>query len=339
MKLKVGQLALFVILLIYIALPVALRTSKAPDPAMRYQSVPSNAGDYDFIARQIFNETSTIDILFVGSSQVWQGIDAEYFSLSLQNRFKRKLNILVLGSNWQGIDMIYCILRDMLSRRRVKRVVLQVPSLGQSGPHYSLRWVGVDPIYDPVFLKMNISNRLKILASEMLGAPWHFESLILGRKSQKSNWTMNSHGNLIVKSTMDKRQLIEGAGDKFPLEKVNSDLRLRPEVSDMSNYERAFLESIHGLVKKHGVKLGFVYLPRFDQIKSCELSISTSLLGLFPEESFRYLGIRHCKLFNGFADDEIKSLFSDTMHLNKEGARYFSRAIENQLYEFTFGDL
>jgi len=99
--------------------PVALWLVGPPSRAEVYKAVPLTAGEYPFLERQIFEEHSDLDMVFVSSSLMMAAIDAPTVQRELSRAIGREANVVVLGANWQGLDLQYscCATCSTIGRR------------------------------------------------------------------------------------------------------------------------------------------------------------------------------------------------------------------------------
>src|SRR6185369_7920682 len=113
--------------------PLVLR----PAREAAWSGVPTCEGPFSHIQQGVFEEKGDIDLLFIGSSFLWAGIDTPQVERAQSAQLGRKATVLTLGSNWWGEDLTYFLLRDLLARRRVKMVVFSMPTKTdqQSAPH------------------------------------------------------------------------------------------------------------------------------------------------------------------------------------------------------------
>src|SRR6202034_2220486 len=90
---------------------------------------------------------------------------------------------------WPGLDMDYALLHDLVARRRVKTLLLQVPDVlqpPQVNPHPDSRYFlpyGDDPaMYEGLSLRYG----MMLGAESVLGAPRHLVSILRGEPDAES---------------------------------------------------------------------------------------------------------------------------------------------------------
>jgi hypothetical protein len=92
--------------------------------------------------------------------------------------------------------------------------------------------------------------------------------------------------------------------------------------SELPPMQFHFVERLKELTSKYGCKLVVVHIPTFEERHSTHISMPENLASLQPEVSI--VGIPLATLFNGLTDDEIRKLYSDSVHLNENGQKYFT---------------
>ena len=103
--------------------PWLLRGNALPAREDVYRSMRDEDGPYPFLHRQIFLEKGDVDIAFIGSSHVWTGIDTRRVQEELSRRLGREAVVVTLGWPWSGFDALYFLSRDLLRQRKVRMLV------------------------------------------------------------------------------------------------------------------------------------------------------------------------------------------------------------------------
>lgn len=327
--------ALVVVLL---ALPAIFSTLGLYSRRAAYVEAPIGAGGYTFIAKEILDERSDLDMLVMGDSVPWFGIDAVSLQHALERTDGSEVQVRSFGHSWVGLDIDYAMLRDVVARRRVKTLVLGAPAAEsrQLYPHpYSRHLLpyGEDPA---MVAGLSLHDRMTLYAESVLGAPRHALSFL-------RRWPAFEHP---VQATLGSH--LEDFGfDGAPYRPVPRDPPVVPAESliyspasagsfvststPLADYEAHFVRLIGDLARAHGIRIVVVHVPRWsDHAKlqveerfdwSSALGVDAALVGIAP-----------AVLFRGMTDDEIKSLYGNE-HFNAAGARFFTRAIAPALLE------
>jgi len=124
------QAAAYVGLLAFLLLlPVIMRVTGLASRPDAYAAMPFSTGwSFPFIREQIFQETSDLDVVCLGSSRVYTGFDARYLRRELSAQLGRDAKVVVLASSKNGEDRTYLLLRDLLQHRRVRMMVFVISS-------------------------------------------------------------------------------------------------------------------------------------------------------------------------------------------------------------------
>src|SRR3954453_8385081 len=84
-----------------------------------YPTIAWKYGPFPWIQQKIFAETRDADMVFLGSSHLWNAINTPYVQARLSERLGREAEVFSLGWPWAGFDAAYVIARDLLDHRRV----------------------------------------------------------------------------------------------------------------------------------------------------------------------------------------------------------------------------
>ncbi|MGH7295988.1 MAG: hypothetical protein ACRELB_13690 [Polyangiaceae bacterium] len=304
-----------------------------------YKAVPDRAGPFAYIEQQALEESGDIDILFVGSSLLWAGIDTHAVAEALSARIRRPATVVMLGSNWEGADLPYVLLHDLLSHRHVRLVVLSTPTsrFTHDTPHVqAFRWMrfGEDQEAADALLW---SDRLSVYAAEVLGAP-----------RQVVSWL---RPNMVYPEEVDagwlrEERLHEGYyGAPF----VRDDSEAKPVSAATAtydgsptgpfrfvgpppgSYERVYLRETGRLLERNGSAVAALHVVTARE-RGQEV----------VRERFRWpdalgvpcdiLGVPAATLFAGMSEERLHHYYYDE-HLNGNGAARFTAAVAPAIVE------
>jgi hypothetical protein len=326
--------ALYCLLLIGVLLgPLLLRGLGRPTRREVYREMSGRGGNFAAIERELFDRSGDVEMLFVGSSVIWAGIDTPQVDTALRARHGEQGRALTLACNWRSEDMTYVLLRDFFARRRAKNVVVSMRVYEQSDdPHpYSQRFmiVGDDPV---MVAGLSFAQRARLYAAAVMGSPRHILGLL--------------RPNLIEPPDVLEEQLrgasmarlgFQGAAYQpsrpMPPVLAPDDLvysgRTRQRFSfrkqPLGSYQLHFVRRVQALAKEHGAKLVLLHVTTWEE------RADTTVVERMPwpavlGEDVPLIGVPGATLFAGMNDDEIKTLYYDS-HLNANGATYFTAAI------------
>ena len=290
----------------------------------RYETVPWGLGDYAFMREQIFEESRPVDVLFLGPSAVWAGINPDVVEQALTARSGREATVLNFGANFFGHELAYFLLRDTLLHRRVRLVVLGVPSPTMSTPHVVTPYM-LDVYRDAALIDSAPPRaRLTYYAAAVLGAPRQLLSLVRPNRALND---FEQARHLIEKS--GHGQHYETRADRGTVENVDDadgDAWLtkgnRRIVEDPPEpHQEALLRAIAALCEQSGTRLTLVHMPRqTDDASVVVLPVSDLLDGrlrlIAPASKFMFL-----------EPDGRAAFFRNAGHLNYRGSIQFTRDI------------
>lgn len=294
----------------------------------RYESVPWTFGDYTFIREEIFGTGEPIDILFLGSSSVWTGVNAVLVEEVLEERLRRPATVLNFGVTFPGHEASYFLLRDTLSRRPVKLVVLGAPSAERETPHRVTPYL-LDLSRDRAFLRtLPAADLPTFYASTLLGAPRQLLSMLrpnrglVRDKRAKSAWSKKGNGQHhdTVAAARSEDALagdhsgVSGAASAILLGQGDARIRAAGELA----HQTRVLRAIHALCEQSGAKLVLLRMPRQDDdggaINLPDGDLLDGRLQVIAPFSHATLGAQ-----------ERRRLFRDPGHLNYRGSISFTR--------------
>ena len=160
--------------------PLALRSiGYVPRPEV-YWGITKEAGLYPFLGHQVFEEHEALDIAIVGSSLLLKGVDAPLLQVDLSRALGRPAKVELLAAYWQGMDMQYALLRDLLEHRHVGMVIMSmpIPQFNSNRPHVqAFRWLRFGEERDAI-AGLPLASRTTLYADAVLGTPRQFLSLL-----------------------------------------------------------------------------------------------------------------------------------------------------------------
>ncbi len=240
-----------------------------------YLETPIGDGGFVYTAKQVLDERSDLDMVFLGDSMLWLGVDTPYVQQALARAEGHEVAVRTFGHAWPGIDVDYATLRDAVARRRVGTVVLAMPRAVQmqARPHfysYHLLPYGEDPA---MLQGLALQHRLTLYAESVLGAPRHVVSLL--RRGPDF-----AHA---VEPTLGAH-LVEQGFYGAPYQPVTRDppdvpvetLLHTPATADRfvftgpppTDYQAHFARLIADLLRAHGIRLVTFHVPRWSDRKS-----------------------------------------------------------------------
>ena len=295
-------------------------------------------GSFTYLQQQIFSERSDLDIVFVGSSLIWAGIDTPYVQRELSRRLGQEAKVVTLASNWRGEDLTYVVVSDLLAHRKVKMLVLTMPLPYQTekGPHHqAFRW-WLHGDHNSILRRLPLRDQLAIYGEQVLGAPRHVLSAL------RPNRTVPSDLQLTL-GALKEQSGYQGAPFVRRVRQAPSlptrTLIYSPDVRDhfqftnqpLSQYQTHFLVATLELLSKYQVPIVILHVPTSQERYS---TVVTERM-FWPDalgKDIPIVGVPPATLFAGMNDLEIDQFFYDE-HLNLNGSELFTRTITPAILE------
>jgi hypothetical protein len=297
-----------------------------------YLSLPeSHASEFAFIHDQIYREKSPIDILFIGPSLLWSGIDTPYVQTELSHRLGRPIRALTFGWSWSGEGLKNILLRDLLERRKVGIIVTQVIETSEVAFNFhplTAFWLQYDDL--PLLNGgLGLLPQLQLYGLAAVSAPRHLLAAVRpDRPTDFSRPAANRGANLVAegfngaafeKSDAVPREYEPGEVIYGPSTRSNFAFRRK----DLSPNNAFLLGELVKLTKAHGTKLAFLGIPMHHDARS---PVVTEEIDWTAATGFPLIGIPAAQLFKGLSDAEVTRLYYND-HLNNNGNRFFTRAL------------
>lgn len=311
-----------------------------PDKVELYRSIPDNYGPYRSFSNEIFKSKDTLDLLFVGSSLLWTGIDDHYISKMLSKIHDSDLNVKLFGINWRGEDILYYIIRDIIENRPVKRLILSMPTPKHNDknihnvlyrflqyPNYKESILGLNPIYSFIYY-----------AASVLSAPRQLITIFKKEIAFSNYENFNQTGSYKVNSGFNGapfKYINNKKPNYFPLENTMYSLdgsNFKFQGPEINGYQKHYIGKIFELLKKNNIKTAIIHIPKYSERESDKISERVCWPKTFDTE-VDIIGIRPNELFESMSDDSIKYFYYDE-HLNSNGNEYFTASIFPAIAEF-----
>jgi len=329
-------------LIVYVAvlsacllLPVILFAIGVP-PRRAVYAMNEETGPMAAMGREIYERRGPVDLLFFGASIIRAAIDPDLIERQLEASTGKRPTTIVCGPNWQGLDAQYVILRDFLPRRKVKYLFLNLPDAvtWSNKPHiglYRVLRLGDDPGF---YSGLGLLHSSQVYAAEILGAPRQLLSLL------RPNLVGEDEAGLLDRLRKSPGTLLGYYGappiqdDRWP-PLLRGDEMLNDGTADrgwfrfgnhpLGDYQLNMLAKIGALARQYGAQIVVLNIPidsdRGHQFVAERMDWSKAL-GM----QVAVLGIPAAVLFKDMKADGVQHFYVD-QHLNRNGRKYFSKAI------------
>ncbi len=338
------QAAAFALMLLLLLLSPALAKKFLPPREEIYSSIWWVWGDFPYMDGQIFRQQGDVDIAFMGASHLWAAFDTPAVQEQLSRELGRPAVARTFGWAWPGYDPLYSVAQDLMEHRRVRLLVFDDDCGEMDAPH---------PLAPHLFRFGEDAEALDGLPASfqadyyyaaIAGAPRNLLALVRTNLpadlDARSYWEIHGYalnvpsrlGAIAARESFDPH----GRAPFVAYHPVNG---VQP--SDVCIYSREtkapfafssaglppmqlyFARKLAALARQHGCRLVVVHIPTFDERRSPVISMPA-----FWPDALRadvtMIGIPPATLFKGLSDDEIRRLYANPLHLNKNGQDYFT---------------
>lgn len=315
-------------------LPIVIDNSGMVTRRSSYELMSSTHGAYSYIEKEIFEKDGDIDILFIGSSVLWRGIDTRQVQRALSEQLGREATVMTFGYDFNGIDTAYMILRDLTQRRRVHLVVFTIPRGGigfREGPStVAYKFLSYTD-HPEVVADMPWDSKVAIYAGNVLRSPR--DLLLMLRPGQ---WRPSN-----VAADLGSKQVELGfdatSGSYVPIDlpPIDPSDAIPPAASDdkvtftgnlPSHHQRIYLDHLLRLLDRTHTPLAIMNIPEYTERSSDKLVERFDWSARLGRE-IPLFGVRPKAFFAGLDDEQSKLLCSDDSHLNKNGSQRFTRGV------------
>ena len=348
--------AFALLLLVLLLLPVLAGRSLLPARAESYSSVSPIMGSYPYMHRQVFGETGRVDIAFIGSSRIYNDIDTPQIEKALSQKLGRQAEVITLGWFWPGFDPLYFITQDLLRHRQVSLIVFDDESAAGDNPHrlapcwfrfgdnaqdlagIPLRLQAAYYFGATIGLPRNLLCRLRPNFSELTPA---------GAATTVRMWRapdpMTTRGSLSSKLGFNHPNPEHpGFVDYAPANGVRPEAVcvFSPATSNKFKFtgpatatlQLEFARKFAALAQAHQTKLVFLHMPETGEMRMPVIQERVCWPDILPAE-VAMVGIPPAALFAGLSDEKVRKLFVNPLHLNHNGAEYFTSLIMPALFQ------
>jgi hypothetical protein len=211
-----------------------------------------------WIHDRLFLDPLPADVLFVGTSKLMFSVDDARIEASLRENHDERTHVVNLAYCDQGRNLQYAVLKDTLSVKKVRHIVLGVPAREPRRSH-------------PVF--PYIADTEDIFVLPQLGNEHWFRDMFHGlaarleplRRSllfpdpDVSRGAIRAHGYLSIAEVARESELEQEKRKRERRELRREGWDRNPHLS--LRYPRHYLEAMARMSREHGAELHFLYMP------------------------------------------------------------------------------
>ncbi len=352
--------AFALLLLALLVLPAVVGKNLLPPREQAYARLGWGSGPYPWIENQIYHETNDIDIVFIGSSHIFNAINTPYVQAQLSARLGRPAVVRTLAWGGAGYDALYFIARDLLAQRRVRLMVFydehpapgirhnQTPAWFRFGSDAGLlaglagREQGLFYFAAIIGMPRNLLSlvRPNLPAPLVTDRPNYWETVVsggnpatqLGCLRVRRGFALDPAATFVPFAPYMPATAARPADALVYVPATREDFEFSH--APLPAWSAHFARQFAALARQQGVKTVMLYLPVRAEVRSTVIPERTCWPDLLGDVTL--LGIPPAKLFGSLTGDELDKIYADPAHFNQNGQEYFTRLITPaliQLYE------
>lgn len=266
-------------------------------------------GRAPWIYRQIFEDTTEIDVAFLGTSHTMNAINDQYIQNTLRDSFNVQHNCRNLSFCGFGRDLDYVFIKDLLQHKQVKTIVLEVRESESPFGHQSFPYVAkaADVFNAPKYFSRSY---LPAIYKQLLFRLQYLREKVTGEDKKRITEIPDSpYGFNINYAQID--------GTELQLARQRATARRQKQIELVENTlayaQTQYVQQIAELAKTHHTKLLFVYLPSYTgRVATTEI-----------EQRYKKFGT---VIYNEPVYDDT-SMWADKEHVNNKGAAAISAKV------------
>lgn len=336
-----SQTIFFVLLLVFcVSLPKLVDWSGLISRTDSYDIMPENLGAFSFVKNEIFGNNEEVDLLFVGSSVMFGGIDTPEVQTELSEHLGRRARVFTFGHYFNSEDMAFLQVRDLLERKRVRMIVISIPRMpfpdGPSPPVF--RFVRYSEVSD-LMSGLPLRYRGSLYGCNILRSPRDLRTIISNNRTPPSPWTETLGADKaelgperdpkrFERFTPMPRQI--STGDMIYSDRTRENFQILND--PIGTYQEHYLEELVRLTRAKGVPLVILNIPQSTERHSKKVLERGDWSKKFGTD-IALVGVPPAVLFAGLDDTEIDKLFFDPSHFNANGNEFFTRTIAPAILE------
>jgi hypothetical protein len=310
-----------------------------------YPAIPWKYGPFPWIQQKIFDETGDVDVVFMGSSHIWNGVDAPYVQQRFSEYLGRDAKVFSLCWPWPGLDALYIIARDLLDHRHVRMLVVydlggvDVPQMhsarwfriGENSEALAgLPWLSQLSLYGGAVLSMP-RQLLSVVRPNLLDDPTKVHATFWDTYYRAPNiaqqlGTLRTHLGWDVSPNFVP---FHAHGNATPADVVIYSPETRDAFqfsSAVHAYQLRFAQKLARLCQQRKTRLVVLKMPLFGETGPIAVDASELSPGVL-DSPIDIIGIPGERLFGGLSVADVQKLFYDPGHFNENGLEMFTPLI------------
>jgi len=317
--------------------PVLIAHLHPQDRRHIYRTMREEDGGFSFMEHEIYEVKDNIDVVFIGPSTVWSGIDSPIVEKALTEKLGRPARVMTFGNTGASMDVPYMLMRDLLSHKRVGMVVTSVPRApfndGLTPQGFRFLSYSDPPETDGLPLRY----RAMLYAGYVLRGPRDLLDWLRPAPSTASS-LLHTNGAMLALAGWYGQPYTPFTAPypQLPPEASIYSTRTRDNFSfsgaPLPFFQTYYLHKLCDLLRTRHVKLVLVSIPQYQERRN-SLAIERlcwpDVLG-WPTAM---VGIPPATLFRNLSDQDVQKLYYDDLHLNRNGSEMLARTLTPALLE------
>ena len=333
-KTNVGAVWFLVLVVFALVLPKIITSTDLISRRHSYEILPESLGAYSFMSDEVFEKKEELDILFIGTSIIWNGVDTPQVQQALSEHLGRPAHAVTFGYSFNSFDISYSLLKDLLERRRVRLVVLSIPRLtypeGPSATAFKFLRYDENP---EIVAGLSLESKISLYACSVLRSPRDLLTIARPNLPVESRYAETFGAFKREVGIGEDPRTFERFAPPVPLLQ-STDLIYSDSTKDLFKFTNTripahqdyYLEKVVELLRENRVPFAILNVPQYSERhrdKVVELENWQERFGT----DIPLMGIPPTTLFAGLSEKEVEKLHSDHEHFNLNGCELYTDAI------------
>lgn len=301
-----------------------------------YEIMTENHGAYSFVADEVFRNDEDIDILFLGSSVLFAGVDTPQIQQALSIELGRPAKVVTFGHYFNSTDVMYTQFQDVLKHKKVRMLVLSIPRMPfTDGPSTTgCRFIRYSDV-EEVFYELPFKYKAAMYSCGILRAPRDLLSIVRKNKGplNESSFAQNLGAEraeigvgrdpaTFVRFTPASPSI---SSSDMTYSSLTRD-RFQFTNNEIPFYQNRFLEKLVEACSREQIPLAFLNIPQYTERYSTTIVERKEWTRLFGSD-VSLIGVPPSTMFAGLSEEEIGLLRFDDAHFNSNGSEFFTRTV------------
>lgn len=333
-KTNVGAVWFLVLVVFTLVLPKIITSTDLISRRHSYEILPENLGAYSFMSDEVFDKKEELDILFIGTSIIWNGVDTPQVQRALSEHLGRPAQTVTFGYSFNSFDISYSLLRDLLERRRVRLVVLSIPRLtypeGPSATAFKFLRYDENP---EIVAGLPLQSKISLYACSVLRSPRDLLTIARPNSPVESAYSETFGAFKREVGMGEDPSTFERFAPQAPLLQ-GTDLIYSDSTKDLFKFTNTripahqdyYLERVVELLRENGVPFAILNVPQYSERRRDKVVELENWQERFGTD-IPLMGIPPTTLFAGLSEKEVEKLHGDHEHFNLNGCELYTDAI------------